>query len=195
MRRKVIIVFQAACLFLAALSIFVGFRHFAGYPSLDTSRLSFLLEHTTGEHAGNCINCVLTRVYEAAEKPAECPLPELSPTLKNGNSTLLEVAPAYIKAIMTPQDISFPRLDCPAPTGDRYKYLQSNSTTMRVTDAQPKYFFALDLHQCASLLPRLVGSIVETMHFLGPEHCVLSIVEGRSDDGTFEILNVEITDI
>jgi len=27
------------------------------------------------------------------------------------------------------------------------------------------------------------------MYFLGPQNCVLSIVEGRSDDGTFEVLN------
>jgi alpha-1,3-mannosyltransferase len=35
----------------------------------------------------------------------------------------------------------------------------------------------------------LLGSIVETILFLGPENCVLSIVEGRSDDGTFEVLD------
>ena len=33
-----------------------------------------------------------------------------------------------------------------------------------------------------------MGSIVEAIEFLGPERCALSIVEGRSDDGTFEIL-------
>lgn len=91
---------------------------------------------------------------------------------------------------MVPEDITFPRLECPAPTGNRYEYLRTNSTNIRVTNVRPKYFFALDLHQCASLLPRLIGSIVETMRFLGPEHCVLSIVEGRSDDGTFEILKL-----
>ena len=52
----------------------------------------------------------------------------------------------------------------------------------------PKYFFALDLHQCASILPRLIGSVIESIRFLGPQNCALSIVEGRSDDGTFEVL-------
>lgn len=33
-----------------------------------------------------------------------------------------------------------------------------------------------------------MGSIVEAIRFLGPEHCVLSIVEGNSDDGTAEVL-------
>lgn len=37
-------------------------------------------------------------------------------------------------------------------------------------------------------LPRLLGSIVETIRFLGPEQCTLSIVEGGSTDGTYEVL-------
>ena len=111
------------------------------------------------------------------------------PVLKHGNDTLLEMAPSYVRAIMAPEDKTFPRLACPAPTGDRYLHLKANSTNM--TDGHaipPKYFFALDLHQCARLLPRLIGSIVESIRFLGPQNCALSIVEGRSDDGTFEIL-------
>src|SRR2546421_12147992 len=57
------------------------------------------------------------------------------------------------------------------------------------TRSKPKYFFALDLHECAPLLPRLLGSVIETIRFLGPSNCVLSIVEGRSHDGTYEILH------
>jgi alpha-1,3-mannosyltransferase len=91
---------------------------------------------------------------------------------------------------MIPEDSTFPRLECPTPTGNRYNYLRSNSTSTKRNVSRAKYFFALDLHQCASVLPRLIGSIVETMRFLGPEHCVLSIVEGRSNDGTFEILKL-----
>lgn len=33
-----------------------------------------------------------------------------------------------------------------------------------------------------------MGSIVETLRFLGPKNCVISIVEGHSEDGTMEIL-------
>ncbi|MCJ1419252.1 hypothetical protein MMC32_005606 [Xylographa parallela] len=91
---------------------------------------------------------------------------------------------------MNPKDTSFPRLSCPAPSGSRYEYLRGNTSEASESDIQLKYFFALDLHQCAHLLPRLVGSIVETMRFLGPKDCALSIVEGRSDDGTFEILKL-----
>ena len=117
------------------------------------------------------------------------------PLPKDGNAEFLESAPTYIKAIMTPEDQSFPRLSCPAPNGKRYDYLRGNTTTTPESGTGVKYFFALDLHQCASLLPRLVGSIVETMRFLGPNHCALSIVEGRSTDGTYEILRLLRQDI
>ena len=121
--------------------------------------------------------------------PSASPSPIPKPVLKEANATFLEMAPSYIKAIMTPEDTSFPRLTCPAPTSDRYLYLKANSTNTTHGPTQgPKYFFALDLHQCASLLPRLIGSIIESIRFLGPQNCALSIIEGRSDDGTFEIL-------
>jgi alpha-1,3-mannosyltransferase len=106
-----------------------------------------------------------------------------------GNTTLLEVlAPSYIKAILDPKDEEFDRLQCPAPTPKRYDYLQVDRRNAKTADGQIKYFFALNLRQCISILPRLMGSIVETVRFLGPENCALSIVEGNSDDGTFEIL-------
>ncbi|MCJ1401536.1 hypothetical protein MMC11_004752 [Xylographa trunciseda] len=91
---------------------------------------------------------------------------------------------------MDPDDSSFRRLSCPAPRGSRYGYLRGNTTEAHDSDIRAKYFLALNLHQCAHLLPRLVGSIVETIRFLGPKYCALSIVEGRSDDGTYEILKL-----
>lgn len=38
------------------------------------------------------------------------------------------------------------------------------------------------------MLPRLLGSIVEAIRFLGPQHCALSVVEGNSPDGTADVL-------
>lgn len=113
-----------------------------------------------------------------------------SSELKQPNKTLLEAATPYIEAIITPNVTTFPRLDCPAPNGDRYEYFRGEDQGLGANDVKAtlKYFFALDLHQCVGLLPRLLGSIVEAVEFLGPEHCALSIVEGRSDDGTFETL-------
>ena len=115
--------------------------------------------------------------------------PLVVPVLKHVNDTLLELAPQYIRAIMDPEDKTFTRLACPAPTNDRYLGLQNRSTDIshNIT-VPPRFFFALDLHQCARLLPRLIGSILESIRFLGPENCALSIIEGRSDDGTCEIL-------
>ncbi|KAL7818414.1 cryptococcal mannosyltransferase 1 domain-containing protein [Trichoderma gracile] len=55
-------------------------------------------------------------------------------------------------------------------------------------DVEIRYFFALDLRNCVTLLPRLIGSIIEAMQFLGPRSCALSIVEGDSPDGTGDVL-------
>ncbi|KAL8796927.1 MAG: hypothetical protein Q9182_007274, partial [Xanthomendoza sp. 2 TL-2023] len=109
---------------------------------------------------------------------------------KQAKDTLLEAAPKYIKAIVAPEDTTFPRLECPSPNGDRYQHLRHGGDGAKAQDSITtlKYFFALDLYQCATLLPRLLGPIVETIRFLGPQSCALSVVEGRSDDGTFEVL-------
>ena len=125
--------------------------------------------------------------------PSPTPGPAANTLLTDGNATLLQMAPAYIKAIMDPEDITFPRLECPIPNDQRYHYLKADSTDTpqdSATTSRPKYFFALDLHQRASLLPRLFGSIVESIRFLGPHNCALSVTEGRSNDGTFEILSL-----
>jgi alpha-1,3-mannosyltransferase len=98
------------------------------------------------------------------------------------------LAPSYIKAILDPKDESFDRLRCLAPNPERYEYLKPDHKTAKSSDEQKKYFFALNLRQCVGILPRLIGSILETVRFLGPENCVLSIVEGHSDDGTFDVL-------
>lgn len=104
--------------------------------------------------------------------------------VKEGNVELKEAAPAYVKAILTSEDTTFPRLECPIPTHGRYDYLRNQSYTA----GRRSFFFALDLHQNVDLLPRLLGSVIEAIRFLGPSHCALSIVEGRSDDGTLEVL-------
>ncbi|KAL2255363.1 hypothetical protein VTK26DRAFT_3523 [Humicola hyalothermophila] len=96
-----------------------------------------------------------------------------------------EEVSTYIKAIMDPEAMDLPRLHCPKLNTTRYQgLLQADDGD----SAAIRYFFALDLRQCVSLLPRLIGSIVEAIRFLGPEHCALSIVEGNSDDGTGEVL-------
>ena len=83
----------------------------------------------------------------------------------------------------------FWRMDCPGQfeMGNRYQELNLTGTT-GVDRNKIKYFFALDLTQIARILPRLMGTIVQVIKFLGPEHCAVSIVEGRSTDGTYLIL-------
>ena len=110
-----------------------------------------------------------------------------APSLHSGDEKLLQEAPRYVQAIVNIEDTSFRRLSCPVPTTNRYEYLRSTSSYAD-SPSHAKYFFALNLYQCVGLLPRLLGTIVETMHYLGPENCALSLVEGRSDDGTFEVL-------
>lgn len=110
-------------------------------------------------------------------------------TLKDGNHTLLEAAPPYVSAIMTPEDSTLSDLDCHGPSSERYGYLRADNDSADA-EAPRKYYFALDLHQNIDILPRLLGSIVQAMRFLGPDCCALSIIEGRSDDGTFEVLKL-----
>jgi alpha-1,3-mannosyltransferase len=86
---------------------------------------------------------------------------------------------------MTPEDDHFPRLACPAPNATRYEYIRRTNTNRDL-----KYFFALDLHRRAKILPQLIGSIVETVRFLGLEKCALSIVKASWDDGTSIILKL-----
>lgn len=155
-----------------------------GQSTHDTEKLSKESAAASRLHAP--IETTTASIENAS--PTASPSPASNPILKDVNATLLKMAPAYIKAIMNPEDKTFPRLDCPVPSDQRYRHLKANSTDMpqgSTTTARPKYFFALDLNQRASLLPRLFGSIVESMRFLGPQNCALSVIEGRSDDGTF----------
>ncbi|KAK3319335.1 family 69 glycosyltransferase [Apodospora peruviana] len=75
----------------------------------------------------------------------------------------------------------------------RYGYLRPSAHTH--WRHRHKYVFTLNLRQCVDLLPRLMGSIVEAIRFLGPKHCALSIIEGNSDDGTLEVLRLLKTDL
>jgi alpha-1,3-mannosyltransferase len=97
------------------------------------------------------------------------------------NPELTQKTPRYIRAIMDPADTSFARLECPNVQPGRYDGLKAPGP-------HTKYFFALALHQAGHMLPRLLSSVIETIRFLGPESCVLSIAEWGSDDGTWEIL-------
>lgn len=87
---------------------------------------------------------------------------------------------------MDPASTEVDRLQCPELDASRYAGLQAVGESSETQ--QVRYYFALDLRECVTLLPRLIGSVVETIRFLGPQTCALSIIEGNSPDGTGEVL-------
>ncbi|KAL9610394.1 MAG: hypothetical protein Q9167_004904 [Letrouitia subvulpina] len=72
---------------------------------------------------------------------------------------------------------------CRGPLEHRYDHLRP------IDSENPRFYFALDLYQAGEVLPRLLASILEVVKYLGPENCYVSIVEGRSNDDTLELLN------
>ncbi|KAF7561157.1 hypothetical protein G7046_g2965 [Stylonectria norvegica] len=107
------------------------------------------------------------------------------------NGTILSATKitAYVDAIFDPEATEPPRMVCPILNTARYLTLESTASTGS-EDGEPAidYFFAVDLRDCLTLLPRLLGSVVEAIRFLGPQRCALSIVEGNSPDGTSDVL-------
>jgi len=93
-----------------------------------------------------------------------------------------DLSASYVQAILNLSDTTFPRMTCPDSIGARYDSLRHKP------GGKIKYLMALNLYEVAPLLLRLMGTIIEVIKFLGPEHCALSVVEGRSTDHTLEIL-------
>jgi alpha-1,3-mannosyltransferase len=188
--------FKAIARLAAIFLLIVGFRSFQ-YSNRVLQTQPISTDNLTPLSAGpSFFVLILLNDMESShfsEEPGGVPIatsPATAPTgpSRKTNDTLLAQAPAYIHAILNPSDSIPPRLECPQPDLDRYAYLGDPSHQSEPSQ-HPRFFFALDLHQCVHLLPRLLGSIVEIIMFLGPGTRVLSIVEGRSDDGTFEVLD------
>ncbi|OAQ59260.1 glycosyltransferase family 69 protein [Pochonia chlamydosporia 170] len=97
--------------------------------------------------------------------------------LSRGNVT------SYIGAIFDQKKTHLPKLNCLNSDFKRYEHLKISATSSKTP-----YFFALNLRENLAVLPRLLGSIVEVIQFLGPSNCALSIVEGNSPDGTGDVL-------
>ncbi|PWY93410.1 hypothetical protein BO94DRAFT_532344 [Aspergillus sclerotioniger CBS 115572] len=93
----------------------------------------------------------------------------------------------FVCSIMTHNMTLTAKLECPTEISPRYADLPIKPSSL--SNPKIKYFFALDLYQATHILLPLMGTIIETMRFLGPEYCALSIVEGRSTDGTYDILD------
>ena len=165
--------------------------------SVSIAAILFLELYLTLQESSFDIRRAVSVHFGTARPPPPDAAAESVADSREPNVTQLAKAAPFVGAILDSEDTSFPRLECPLPDTSRYGYLRQQTTDRRqegdrgkyADDDRPTYFFALDLHQCAPLLPRLLGSVVEAVRLLGPSNCALSIVEGRSDDGTFEILH------
>ncbi|KAJ4007240.1 hypothetical protein NW766_009919 [Fusarium irregulare] len=114
------------------------------------------------------------------------------PEMRSSGSILsTERITPYIHAILDPSSKERPRLECPPLDTKRYQELKKTHATRENDDDEEPigFYFALNLRDVVNLLPRLMGSIVETIKYLGPERCALSIVEGNSPDGTADVLD------
>ncbi|KAI3399322.1 hypothetical protein diail_7277 [Diaporthe ilicicola] len=173
-----------------------------------------LLEKSEPTHrlfptSGDCSHTITIVSHPAAatsqQASVEAPDKELTPIEDDGleservegvevaASKTLENLDDYVRAIFDPADATFQRLECPVPPPPvlaRYETLKPQADPRRNSRRKfIKYFFALDLTQVVDLLPRLIGSVVEAIRFLGPENCALSVVEGNSDDGTVAVFD------
>lgn len=111
--------------------------------------------------------------------------PTSTPTPKPSQEDLLTRARTLMPSVLDPSDTSVDRMSCPSINATRYAHLKASRW-----EGKHEYFFALNLRQCVDLLPRLLGSVLEAINFLGPSNCAVSIVEGNSDDGTLQVLEL-----
>ncbi|KAI1846406.1 hypothetical protein JX266_007611 [Neoarthrinium moseri] len=205
MKRIRLVAIQVLCLFVVVSTVLVGYKNlFAGSwerwrPALAHPTSPSGMEQrakntqfallTPKPFDSNCAQVGNEAPKEApATSPTNPPPPSTHSSQKPGDPKLYESASGYVASILDSQHTVIPRLECPTLHVTRYEYLQTSNDSTRPRNL--KYFFALDLRQSLKVLPRLLGSIVEAVRFLGPASCALSIVEGNSDDGTFEVLDL-----
>lgn len=106
-------------------------------------------------------------------------------TVTNSTSMSRHIIDQYVRSILDfEDDETFDRLSCPSSVGSRYSQLREVADT----SGQVRYFFALSMGESARVISRMMSTVVEAIRFFGPEHCAVSIVVEKSDDGTSEIL-------
>jgi alpha-1,3-mannosyltransferase len=109
---------------------------------------------------------------------------------RQADASLMDKAEEIVASIMGSRPVDIPRLQCPPLDEARYTVLSKSFPSTKL-----RYFFAMNLHQSAHILAQLFGAILEAVKVLGPERCAISVVEGRSTDGTFEILRSLVKDL
>ncbi|KAI0017985.1 alpha-1,3-mannosyltransferase CMT1 [Xylariomycetidae sp. FL0641] len=203
MKRSRLIALQVACLFSVILTLWGGYVSFAS-ESWISWRLNGLHPSSSSQYSSNTTivpssssaddaqqptptESKVVETEPAETEPPQAELPEPETDIPEPELEPLFNTSPYLNAILNPDDEGYPRLKCPNISRSRYEYL-SLAAQPDSPSRELHYFFALDLRQAAHVLPRLLGSIVEAIRFLGPSACALSIVEGNSDDGTGAIL-------
>ncbi|KAF9882403.1 alpha-1, 3-mannosyltransferase CMT1 [Colletotrichum karsti] len=172
---------------LAFVTLLVGYDLYSGSEYLEVAYRPFRHGYTSIDtnSTDNPNSSGLTTAVDIATTPIPTPTFAIAPPpteTPDGDPEKLESAKKYIKSILDPDDKSLPRLDCPRLDSQRYEYLNPNLSYQK-----RRFFFALNIRQKVELLPRLMGSIIEAIRFLGVENCALSVVEGNSNDGTYEV--------
>ncbi|KAH7109173.1 cryptococcal mannosyltransferase 1-domain-containing protein [Dactylonectria estremocensis] len=178
-RRSLILLVPATCLLLIAMAFYLGQNRLELLPALD---LPYLHSATSSTSVGaDAKQTVATPTSWAATSATTS---QNNGMISNGSILPASKITAYLTAILDPTATEPPRLECPSLNISRYEPLLQQHQGPSHFD----YYFALDLRNCLPLLPRLLGSIIETIRFLGPERCVLSVIEGNSPDGTADVL-------
>lgn len=210
-RRLLFLLVPALCLLLVTTTLYLGRDRLTRLPALHlpfphkaapltssasnagqivaTPTSSLAASATTSATASATAITILNGQYLLACPPT-CTRWRLILTWYSGTVlSASDIAP-YITAILDPAVTEPRRLECPTLNTSRYDVLLQDKDPQRNTkDPQHiDYYFAIDLRNCLALLPRLLGSIVEVVRFLGPECCALSIIEGNSPDGTADVL-------
>ncbi|RSM02851.1 hypothetical protein CEP52_007754 [Fusarium oligoseptatum] len=208
MRHKLVLVLvlPALCFLFVATSLYLGRDHLSRIShaylplqdqlaqSLSPTKIS--ITTTVSDPEETSVATPSAQITPTLVTPASTSTPSAtassSPSIQNGTILSAEQISRYVSAILDPTATELPRLECPALDKERYKVLQAvreeRDDQEDALDERIDYFFALNLRECVHLLPRLMGSIIEAIRFLGPHRCALSIVEGNSPDGTGDVL-------
>ncbi len=184
MRRKHLFVGQVVLLLFVIVTLYFEGHHLSRLP------LPASLHFSTGSSSGaNSSTSTGKAVGDKGKSSNSCPSFPL-PSTDHLGILPTENITHYINAILDPSSTELPRLQCPTIPNPsvRYNGLKVKQADDSAESREILYFFAIDLRDTLTLLPRLLGSVVETIRFLGPSRCALSVVEGNSQDGTFEVL-------
>ncbi|KAF4441646.1 alpha-13-mannosyltransferase [Fusarium acutatum] len=195
-RRFIAPLLAVFCFLLVVTSLYLGRDHFTWCSGSYTPVQKEEVENGPSLKSTTAVTTTSAKIEET---PSHTPTPTATatataisapaPTISNGTILSAERISPYIAAILDPLSTALPPLECPALNVNRYKILQESRHRDNVPDSQIDYFFTLNLRNCLGILPRLLGSIVEAVRFLGPHRCALSIVEGNSPDSTSDVLS------